>query len=106
MSIGIVEKLSEPQASSFPPDGRHEPILILFKQPRHSVPSNRARFNERDFCLLRLKAPNFGCSLTKVSRSQSAALRNAFDFDFGSSKRTIKIVRYRQITEVQPQTAS
>jgi len=66
MSIGTVEKLFEPQASFFPPGGPHEPILTLFKQPKHSALSNRARFSERSFC-----------SLLSSNKSESQSERSA-----------------------------
>jgi len=78
MSIGIVEKLFELRRVLFHPMGAtSNPITFLnnqnIRRPRLALVSTKEIFA-------------YFCSLTKVSRSQSAALRNALEF--GPSKRT------------------
>ena len=63
MSIGIVEKLFEPQASSFPPNGLLRPIGFNFKS---------SKLTKTEFALVSTKEVfGFFCLLTKETRTQA-----------------------------------
>jgi hypothetical protein len=63
MSIGIVEKLFEPQASSFPPNGLLRPIGFNFKS---------SKLTKNEFALVSTKEVfSFFCLLTKETRTQA-----------------------------------
>jgi hypothetical protein len=71
MSIGIVEKLFEPLASSFPPDGRYQALRNTFKSSQRSTNSFKLVSTKEAF--------GFFCVLTKETRRQALALRNALE---------------------------